>query len=106
MIRAALFTASLVACTSSSPTGVAASDLTCPDDSTLTYANFGQAFVTEHCATCHTSRQPVLTTQAAVQASTTAILAAAVTGTAMPPDGSITTAERALLGEWLTCGAP
>lgn len=106
MIRAVLFAAAVVACTSSSETEIAASDLACPDDSTLTYASFGASFMSDHCLSCHASRSPMLTTQAAVQANATAIVRAAVTSTAMPQNGSLTVEERLSLGEWLTCGAP
>ena len=106
MIRAVLFAAAAAACTSSSSTGIAASDLECPDDSTLTYTSFGESFLADNCLSCHASRQPLLTTQAAVKANATAIIGAAVTSTVMPQNGSLSTEERELLGEWLTCGAP
>ena len=107
MIRIGLFAALVTACTSSSSTGIIASDLSCPSDSTLTYENFGATFLTENCLSCHASKQtPTLTTQAAVQASRSAIISAAVLSAAMPQGGSLSTDERELLGEWLTCGAP
>src|SRR6187402_2766182 len=31
---------------------------TCPTDSTLTYTNFGQAFMQSHCLSCHRSGGP------------------------------------------------
>ena len=31
---------------------------TCPTGSTLTYANFGQAFMQQHCLSCHSSAGP------------------------------------------------
>lgn len=85
---------------------------TCPPASTLTYANFGQAFIKTSCGGCHFGKdQPTLSTQANVQANASAIDAAAAAGpngenTKMPKDGSLTTAERTRLGEWLACGAP
>jgi len=95
------------ACTSSTSTGITAADLECPADSTLTYANFGSAFLTDNCLSCHTTKQtPALTTQVQVQANQAAIIRAAVTSNRMPDGGSISDEERALLGEWLTCGAP
>jgi len=99
----------VAACGSStgSPTGS-----TCPSDSTLTYANFGQAFIANNCLSCHTSREaPTLTTQAAVAANREEIDLVAAAGpssvnTQMPQGGSVTTADRQKLGEWLACGAP
>lgn len=85
---------------------------TCPVDSTLTYENFGQAFMTSYCLSCHTNReQPMLTTLSAIQAHIDDIdrVAAAgpdATNTVMPEDGSVPAAERQKLGEWLACGAP
>lgn len=107
MIRAVLLAAAVTACTANTDTGITASDLTCPPDSTLTYANFGQAFLADNCSSCHTSRdRPSLTTQAAVQSNRAAIIDVAVTSNVMPASGSMTLDERKLLGEWLTCGAP
>jgi len=107
MIRAFLFAASVLACTSSTSTGISASDLTCPTDSALTYDSFGSEFLSEHCLSCHASKQtPNLATQAAVKTYKSKIISQAVTSSAMPPDGSVTLEERELLGEWLTCGAP
>jgi len=107
MIRALLLAASVVACTSSSSTGISTSDLTCPTDSTLTYDNFGADFVSANCLSCHASSQtPNLATQAAVKTYKSTIIRVAVTSSAMPPGGSVTMEERQLLGEWLTCGAP
>ncbi|HEU0029840.1 MAG TPA: hypothetical protein VFQ53_04345 [Kofleriaceae bacterium] len=99
----------LTACTSSGAdsTGITASSLTCPPDSTLTYASFGQDFITANCLSCHGSKaSPRLDTQAEIQAARARILDQAVFTTAMPQDTDIDIAERQLLGEWLTCGAP
>jgi uncharacterized membrane protein len=107
MIRAVLFAALMIACTSESSTGITAADLSCPSDSTLTYETFGAAFLSENCLSCHASQQtPTLTTQAAVQTNKARIISVAVTSSAMPKGGSLSTEERELLGEWLTCGAP
>lgn len=105
MIRAVL-AALTAACAADTSTGIAASEVTCPSGSTLTYENFGQAFVTEHCLSCHASQRPTLTTQAAVQASAATIIDAAVTSSVMPAGSSLVIDERRLLGEWLACGAP
>ena len=98
----------LAACGSSGE----ATGATCPADSTLTYENFGQAFVLTNCLSCHTSReQPMLTTLTAIQAHLDEIDQAAAAGpnavnTSMPDGASVSTAERTKLGEWLACGAP
>jgi len=96
----------VTACTSSSSsTGIPTA--TCPTGSTLTYANFGSAFLTSNCLSCHASKeQPRLATQAQVQANRAAILENAVYTDAMPQDADMATAEREMLGEWLACGAP
>jgi uncharacterized membrane protein len=105
MIRAVL-AALAVACTADTSTGIAASEVICPSGSTLTYENFGQAFVNDTCLACHVSQRPTLTTQAAVQASADAIIRVAVTSSQMPAGASLAVEERRLLGEWLACGAP
>ena len=87
---------------------------TCPDDSTLTYANFGQAFFRTNCLSCHSSsgpESPKFDTLAQIQGNTGDIDRAAAAGpsavnTYMPESGSVSEAERRQLGEWLACGAP
>lgn len=87
---------------------------TCPDDSTLTYANFGQAFIRTNCLSCHGSsgpESPKFDTLAQVRANAGDIDRAAAAGpsavnTYMPESGSVSEAERRQLGEWLACGAP
>src|SRR5690349_5722370 len=87
-----------------------ATGATCPQGSTLTYANFGQAFLSGNCLQCHNGRKlPNLSSQAGVQANIAAIdkMAAAgpdATNTAMPDGGSVADADRQKLGEWLACG--
>jgi hypothetical protein len=84
----------------------------CPDaGTTLTYANFGSAFMTTHCVECHgrvrVSRNIDLTSLAGVRANRVEIYSSAVATTVMPqmpPNPS--SAERSQLGEWLSCGAP
>lgn len=96
----------LTACTSAAEsTGI--SEVSCPTDSTLTYDNFGSAFFTDNCLSCHASRErPTLSTQAQILANKSSILQEAVYTTAMPEDASMDLSERELLGEWLACGAP
>ena len=87
---------------------------TCPTDSTLTYANFGQAFMRDHCLACHASNgpeSPKFDTLAQVQASKGDIDRSAAAGpnavnTYMPDGSSVAEADRRKLGEWLACGAP
>jgi uncharacterized membrane protein len=107
MIRALVFVAALSACTSSPSSGVTSAEVTCPTDSTLTYASFGESFIADNCLSCHASKQqPTLASQAAIKANKAAIISVAVTGTKMPQNGSLAVEERQLLGEWLACGAP
>ncbi|HET7539097.1 MAG TPA: c-type cytochrome [Polyangiaceae bacterium] len=87
---------------------------TCPTNSTLTYANFGQAFIQNNCLACHTANgpeSPKLDTLAQVRANSGDIDRAAAAGpnavnTFMPDGRSVDEAERRKLGEWLACGAP
>lgn len=87
---------------------------TCPTTQTLTYENFGQAFMQAHCLACHSARgpeSPKLDTVEQVRAQASAIDKAAAAGpstvnTYMPEGSSVDTAERRKLGEWLACGAP
>lgn len=96
---------SAAACTTAQSTGI--DSVSCPTDSTLTYASFGQAFFADYCTSCHTSREsPTLATQAQIQAHASQILEEAVYTTAMPEGTAVSTAEREQLGEWLACGAP
>lgn len=84
---------------------------TCPPASTLTYANFGQAFMDQHCNDCHAGKEkPSLTTQALVRANIaqidkTSAAGPNATNTGMPEDSSVSDADRKKLGEWLACGA-
>lgn len=87
---------------------------TCPTDSTLTYANFGQNFMQTHCLACHADggpESPKLSTLSEIQAHISDVDRAAAAGpntvnTYMPEGGSVPEAERRKLGEWLACGAP
>jgi uncharacterized membrane protein len=100
-----LFALTLLGCTTSSSTGI--STVTCPTDSTLTYTNFGSAFISNNCLSCHANQEsPKLSTRAQVQANASRILEAAVYSDAMPEDAAMTVETRQQLGEWLACGAP
>lgn len=90
----------------------------CPEDSSLTYANFGRPYMLDHCTGCHASALPEGERQGAplavdfdsledVRAQAERIWARAGDQNAsMPPVGPPGDDERALLGEWLACGAP
>lgn len=95
----------LAACSDSS-TGITEQDIACPTDSTLTYANYGQAAITTWCLDCHNRERPVLSTQAQVKAATSQIISEAVFSSAMPEDKDMSLDERKKLGQWLRCGAP
>jgi len=80
---------------------------TCPADSKLTYQGFGQAFMHDHCTSCHGA----FSTQEGVQASIDRIDRAAAAGpdsinTYMPDGEDLSDKDRKKLGEWLACGAP
>jgi uncharacterized membrane protein len=88
-----------------SATGITEADLTC--DTSLSYANFGQAFISTNCSSCHAGKDnPNLSTVSAVKSNSSKILDQAVYTTAMPDGSDLSNDERMLLGEWLTCGAP
>jgi uncharacterized membrane protein len=79
---------------------------------TLTWASFGQAFVSSYCVSCHggdrAERGIDLSTEAGVTRYASDVLAVAGESSTMPPFGesSPTAAERAQLVEWLSCGVP
>lgn len=91
----------------------------CPEDSFLTYDNFGQPFMLSWCTGCHSEaldsaeeRRDAPSGIDFDDAASTSIhleriwIRAADDNTSMPPAGGPGEAERALLGEWLACGAP
>lgn len=95
----------------------------CPPTSTLTYANFGQAFMTNYCTRCHSSTLTGAArngapefhdfdTQLGIQqvgdhVDQTAGSGPAATNDQMPPDNPRPTMmERQQLAEWIACGAP
>jgi hypothetical protein len=87
---------------------------TCPSDSTLSYGNFGQAFMQNNCLSCHRAggpESPTLSSLEQIQANRDVIDRSAASGpdatnTFMPDGASVATEERLKLGEWLACGAP
>lgn len=95
----------------------------CPPTSTLTYDNFGAAFMEQYCTRCHSSeltgtarmgatlfhdfdtREGVV--QVGDHVDQTAAFGPAAQNRSMPPSAPFPTdAERTQLGEWLACGAP
>lgn len=120
MMNARFLVATLIIGGSVSLTACGGEDLgdptgsTCPSDSALTYANFGQGFFQAHCLSCHTANgpeSPKLDTLAQIRAKAGDIDRAAASGpkgtnTFMPDGASVDKAEREKLGEWLACGAP
>jgi hypothetical protein len=92
--------------------GGSGASTTCPPGgTTLTYAGFGQSYLSRYCTSCHGSSSPSeglsLSTQALVQAHAGAVASETSRGS-MPPRGSAmpTATEAAQLAEWLACGAP
>ncbi len=88
---------------------------TCPQGgTTLTYANFGQTFMQQHCLACHSAagpESPKLDTVEQIRAKAGDIDKSAAAGpnavnTYMPESGSVPEEDRRKLGEWLACGAP
>lgn len=90
----------------------------CPEDSILTYENFGGPFMLNFCTGCHQSMLPADMRQDAplevnfddvddVRAWADRIWArSADQNLTMPPVGPPDDEERWRLGEWLACGAP
>ena len=93
-------------------------DEPCPEESELTYENFGGAFFDSHCQRCHASAAEdrngapssfTFDTVDEVRDHRERIFArAAGANTSMPPgpDDDPPEAEREMLAEWLACGAP
>jgi uncharacterized membrane protein len=91
-------------------------DETCAT-SYLTYETFGAPFMTSWCRGCHSRNLPEELRQQAppnvdfdtredVRRFSHRVRARAGAGRSMPPAGGPSEAERALLVEWLRCGAP
>lgn len=100
MLKLLVLFAALSGCKTVRDTGITA---TC--DTTLTYANFGEAFISDNCLDCHASKErPTLSTQAEVQQNASKILDEAVYTTSMPDDADLSDADRQQLGNWLACG--
>jgi len=89
----------------------------CPQDSDLSYGNFGAAFVDEHCQECHASlaenrhgapRTFTFDTVEQVRNRRSRMFVRAATSNdSMPPGPDDPPLEaRELFAEWLACGAP
>lgn len=83
-------------------------------DSSLTYENFGKAFMTANCLACHNASRHEegydFSTQANIQDAILEIDHAAAAGpdatnTSMPDGTSLSVDVRKQLGAWLACGA-
>lgn len=83
----------------------------------LRYDNFGAPFIADWCRSCHSAALPADMRQQApaeinfdnlseVRHWSIAIARSTAETTAMPPAGGPSRGERALLAEWLRCGAP
>jgi hypothetical protein len=93
-------------------------DRPCPEDSFLTWENFGDPFMRDWCTGCHSAdlaadrraMAPVeinLNHLDEVRAQMDLVwIRAADQNQTMPPAGGPHTLDRELLGEWLACGAP
>jgi uncharacterized membrane protein len=95
----------------------------CPDESTLTYGNFGEEFMSNYCVRCHSAEVSGADREGApgdhnfdsafeIRAFADHIDQKAgsgpdATNDLMPPDGAAPSmVEREQLAEWLACGAP
>ena len=93
-------------------------DRPCPEDSILTYENFGHGFMLSWCSGCHSTQlaenhragAPVgidLDSHQAVLDQLDRIwVRSGDNNQTMPPAGGLSDELRFMLGEWLGCGAP
>lgn len=116
----ALTTLWTLSCGSNSKSSVAATD-ECPSDSTLSYDNFGKAFMTSYCTRCHSTTLTGAARNGAPSDHNFDTLAgiideiehveesagAGAGASIMPPSGAKPSdAERQQLSDWIACGAP
>lgn len=94
----------------------------CPDDSLVNYENFAAPLFLTWCVPCHSSYLPAEDRQDATETVNfdtyagvidqleriyvRAVEAVGEGGSSMPPAGGTSDEERALLSEWIACGAP
>ena len=107
-----------VAAEDTGPLYASFSERPCPEESTLTYENFGQGFMLNLCTACHHSDLPEgMRQDAPVATNLDAVddvrglaeriwIRSGDQNLTMPPRGGPSDTERAELGEWLACGAP
>jgi cytochrome c5 len=91
--------------------------LACKQGTRLTYENYGSAFMTRYCSSCHSDQiagkerggAPVAANfdnHVDIKTWRSRIYVQAVAGTAMPPFNLLSPDERKVFGEWIKCGAP
>ena len=122
LCRVALLGALAAGCGESVPLFGPPTEASCPDNSVLTYENFGKQFMERYCTRCHavalTGAQrhgapsfhdfdTIFGVRAvADHVDETTASGPAATNTSMPPDSpKPADNERRALGEWLACGA-
>lgn len=97
---------------------VTTSNLVCPSGTTLNYENFGEAFLLDHCTTCHNRALPDGQRAGAplgidfdqpgdsiLWRANMLARAGKADGT-MPPVNTVEQTDRELFALWLNCGAP
>src|SRR5258706_12785444 len=90
----------VTACATNAPSGIAASDVRSPPDSTLTYVNFGEIFIADNCLSCHPSKaRPDLSQLSVIQNNPQSLVRVAVTGTSMPKGSNMAIEDGQLLGD-------
>lgn len=101
--------------------------LVCPKGTTLTYENFGEAFMLNYCTMCHSKNladgqrggapigvdfdgpDEVAIWRGSIIATTLGTTAAdgkTTTTATMPPSGQVAAGELSLFADWLNCGTP
>jgi len=90
----------------------------CPPDSAIDWQSFAEPLLLNHCTGCHSSHLPegarakaplgvdFDTHEKTLMWLERIAARSAGENTTMPPIDTLTAQERALLGEWIACGAP
>ena len=87
------------------------------EQSQLSYATFGQPFMLSWCNGCHSTQLPSNMRQAApidinfdtlteIRSQSFSIVQTTTDLRTMPPEGGPSDAERQMLAQWMSCGAP
>ncbi len=71
-----------------------------------TYANFGQTWLQNRCNACHGTIEPKLTSRELLLQHLDAVKTSIASGTMPPAPTTIPAAEKAIVLQWLGCGAP